>query len=92
MRIGKYRLRKPWFKYVEIPLEEELYWAIRKSIEEDIVSNALDLGENDAYCTTCRETVKVSDVEISFTDSGRKIAKGRCTKCKTKTKRLLKNR
>ena len=25
MKIGKYELRKPWVKYVEIPLEKELY-------------------------------------------------------------------
>ena len=36
MRIGKYTLRKPWTKEVEVPLEEELYWAVRKSIGEDI--------------------------------------------------------
>jgi hypothetical protein len=37
MKIGKYVLRKPWTKYVEIPIEEELYWEIRRSILEDML-------------------------------------------------------
>ena len=36
MKIGKYELCKPWIKYVDMPIEEELYWEIRKSIGEDI--------------------------------------------------------
>lgn len=36
MKIGNYRFRKPWVKYVEIPFEEELYKEIWRSIGEDI--------------------------------------------------------
>ena len=36
MRLGSYELRKPWVKMVSVPIEEQVYWAIRKSIGEDI--------------------------------------------------------
>jgi hypothetical protein len=39
MKIGPYTLRKPWTKLVDVPIEEEIYWAIRKSIQEDIAKN-----------------------------------------------------
>lgn len=42
MRIGQYELRKPWVKYVETPIEEQFYWAIRKSIAEDIAKEIED--------------------------------------------------
>lgn len=40
---AKYKLRKPWVKYVDIPIEEELYKEIRKSIGEDIAKDIEDL-------------------------------------------------
>ena len=43
MRIGNYELRKPWVKYVEVPLEKQIYQAIRKSIGEDIAKDIEDL-------------------------------------------------
>ena len=43
MRIGNYEFRKPWVKYVEVPLEEQIYQAIRKSIGEDIAKEIEDL-------------------------------------------------
>ena len=39
MRIGKYTLRKPWTKEVEFSIEEDLYWAIRRSVGEDIATD-----------------------------------------------------
>ena len=52
MKIGKYELRKPWAKYVDMPIEEELYWEIRKSIGEDI---AKDLDESVCKCNKPKE-------------------------------------
>jgi len=37
VRIGNYELRKPWTRYVEVDLERDIYWAIRKSILEDLL-------------------------------------------------------
>jgi len=33
----KFRLQKPWKKMVDIPLEKELYYAIKKSMLEDML-------------------------------------------------------
>ena len=43
MKIGNYELRKPWVKYVEMPIEEKFYLEIRKSIGEDIAQEIEDL-------------------------------------------------
>ena len=43
MKIGNYELRKPWVKYVEVPIEEKFYLEIRKSIGEDIAQEIEDL-------------------------------------------------
>ena len=40
MRIGRYEFRKPWTRYVEVDIEREIYWAIRKSILEDLLREA----------------------------------------------------
>ena len=47
MKIGKYKLRKPWVKYVEVPLEKRVYWGIRKSILEDLLKEANERDCND---------------------------------------------
>jgi len=41
MKIGRYELRKPFVKYVDIPFEKELYLAIKKSILEDILKETV---------------------------------------------------
>ena len=43
MKIGNYELRKPWVKYVEVPIKEKFYLEIRKSIGEDIAQEIEDL-------------------------------------------------
>ena len=43
MRIGNIEFRLPWTRYVEVPLEEQIYKAIRKSIGEDIAKEIEDL-------------------------------------------------
>ena len=40
MKLGRYELRKPWVKYVEVDLEKKVYWAIRVSILEDLLREA----------------------------------------------------
>ena len=40
VRLGRYELRKPWVKYVEVDLEKKVYWAIRVSILEDLLREA----------------------------------------------------
>ena len=37
MKLGKYTLRKPWVKMVDIPFDEEVYAAIRSSIVDDLI-------------------------------------------------------
>ena len=36
IKVFGYELRTPWVKYVDMPIEEEIYWVIRKSVGEDI--------------------------------------------------------
>ena len=37
MKLGNYELRKPWVKMVDLPIEAELYIAIRKSVLDDVM-------------------------------------------------------
>ena len=37
MKLGKYTLRKPWVKMVDVPFDEEVYAAIRSSIVDDMI-------------------------------------------------------
>jgi len=37
MKLGKYTLRKPWTKLVDVPFDEEVYAAIRSSIVDDMI-------------------------------------------------------
>ena len=58
MRLGKYELRSPVIKYVDIDLDEKIYNAIRASIGEDIAKeveeyhrvNVVLGGRCDSYC------------------------------------------
>lgn len=36
MRIGSIEFRLPWTRYVDMSIEEDIYWAIRKSVGENI--------------------------------------------------------
>jgi hypothetical protein len=40
MKLGKYTLRKPWTKLVDVDFPEEIYIAIRKSIVDDMIREA----------------------------------------------------
>ena len=59
MKIGKYVLRKPWTKYVEIPIEEQLYWEIRRSISQDIVDDLINALHDD--CKHLPQIIKTID-------------------------------
>jgi hypothetical protein len=37
MRIGRYELRKPWVKYVNVPTSRRTYLEIKRSILEDMM-------------------------------------------------------
>ena len=37
MKIGRYELRKPFVKYVDMPIEKELFLAVKKSMLEDML-------------------------------------------------------
>jgi hypothetical protein len=39
MKIGRYELRKPWVKYVDMPIEKELFLQVKKSILEDLIED-----------------------------------------------------
>jgi len=40
MKLGKYTLRKPWTKLVDVDFPEEIYTAIRKAIVDDMIREA----------------------------------------------------
>lgn len=42
MNLGPYRLRLPWVKMVTMPIEQEIYMAVRQSILEDLLE---EIGE-----------------------------------------------
>ena len=42
MKIGNIEFRLPWTRYVDMEIEEELYWAVRKSVGEDIAREIED--------------------------------------------------
>ena len=51
MRLGKYELRSPVIKYVDVDLDEKIYNAIRASIGEQI---AEEIGYDfDGDCNVC---------------------------------------
>ena len=63
MRIGSYELRSPLVKMVDIPIERELYIAIRKSVMEDVLAEVEDafqrVHENDVAVTEEKSTASV---------------------------------
>lgn len=40
MKLGKYTLRKPWTKLVDVDFPENIYTAIRASIVDDMINEA----------------------------------------------------
>ena len=52
MKIGKYTLRKPWVKYVDLELniEDQMTRAIFNSIRADIVADIMTLDLCDFEC------------------------------------------
>ena len=52
MKIGPYKLRKPWVKYVDLELnfEEQLMRAVMNSLRSDIVADIISLDLCDAEC------------------------------------------
>jgi hypothetical protein len=47
MKLGKYTLRKPWVKYVDIEFPERVYKEIRASIVDDMIREAKDNAKYD---------------------------------------------
>jgi hypothetical protein len=41
MKIFGYELRTPWIKYVDMPIEEELYNAVHNSIKDNIAAEVM---------------------------------------------------
>ena len=39
MQLFGYVLRKPWVKYVDLPLEEDVYFQIAQSISKTVTAN-----------------------------------------------------
>ena len=52
MRIGQYKLRKPWVKYetLELDLEDQLMRAVMNSIRSDMVADIISLDLCDIDC------------------------------------------
>jgi hypothetical protein len=90
MKIGKYELRTPWVKYVDMPIEEELYWEFRRSIEQDILRNDPPSQEPiNTFCVKCKDKKIMTDPKIKISDSGRRMAIGACPDCGGKVNRIL---
>lgn len=47
MKLGKYTLRKPWTKLVDIEFPEQVYKEIRASIVDDMIKEAKDNAKYD---------------------------------------------
>lgn len=52
MKIGPYRLRRPWVKYVnlELDIDQQMTRAIMNSIRSDIVAEVISLDLCDIDC------------------------------------------
>ena len=52
MKIGQYKLRKPWVKYetLELDLEDQLMRAVMNSIRSDMVADIISLDLCDIDC------------------------------------------
>lgn len=63
MRLGSYELRSPLVKMVDMPIEAEIYLAIRKSVIEDVLREVEDAAqrvyENDIAVTEEKSTASV---------------------------------
>ena len=55
MKIGNVEFRLPWTRYVDMPIEAELYLAFRKSVLEDLLREVEEAAqrvyENDVAVT-----------------------------------------
>jgi hypothetical protein len=47
--------------------------------------------EIETFCTKCRDERIMSDMTIQVSDSGRRMARGKCSVCDTKVYRILGN-
>ena len=52
-------------------------------------SSSAERKEMDAYCVQCKEKVQTDDYIIKVSDSGRRMAQGKCPRCGTKINRIL---
>ena len=48
-----------------------------------------DLKDIDAYCVMCKDKYKMVDAFIRVSDSGRRMAAGKCERCGGKVNRIL---
>ena len=39
MKFGRYELRKPLIRYVDMPIEKEIFLAVKKSMLEDLLKD-----------------------------------------------------
>ena len=89
MKIGNIEFRKPWFRYVDVPIEAELYVAIRKSVLEDLLAEvdeaAQRVHQNDVDKMN-EKAVTEEKSTASVRSSGKKYrGEAYCVKCKDKT-------
>lgn len=80
MKIGNYELRSPWVKMVTMPIEKELYIAIRKSVMEDLLHEievaANNVLDNDTAVTEEKSTASVVPEAVRYEGNAY------CVKCK----------
>ena len=80
MKIGSYELRSPLVKMVTMPIEKELYIAIRKSVMEDLLQEievaAANVLDSDTAVTEEKSTASVCQ------EAERYEGDAYCVKCK----------
>ena len=80
MKIGNVEFRLPWTRYVDMPIEAELYLAIRKSVLEDVLREVEDAAqrvhENDVAVTEEKSTASVKPKNKKYKGSAY------CVRCK----------
>ena len=89
MKIGNVEFCKPWTRYVDMPIEAELYVAIRKSVLEDVLREvdeaAQRVYQNDVDKAEQRAVTEEKST-ASVRPKGEKYkGDAYCVKCKEKT-------
>ena len=62
MKIKNIEFRLPWTRYVDMPIEAELYMAVRKSVLEDLLAEVEDAAQR-VYANDMKSAERMADTE-----------------------------